>query len=534
MRQLFFVLALLFCTTLTWAAEKEIKSSIKEVTVFRSGAQVTRSAKASIPAGNSILKFTNISANINPQSIQLGAKGNFTLLSVTHQLNYFNEPAPKEQVEALQNERVKLNDQMLEEQAIVQVYSEEESMILANKMIGGQQNGVNIDDLKANADFYRTRLKDIKLTILEQNKKIIKLKEEIAKIDQQLNQLNASRKSGSTSEILVAVRAKTAVDASFLLNYLVYNANWTPSYDLRVDDIDKPVKLDYKANVAQSSGEDWNNVQLSLSTANPQNSGTRPVLNDWWLRFFELTPVATGRRRSLKKESMGESQIYLDGEAIELNEAMQTPSVEIFENTTSKTFKIEDPYDIPSNAKSHVVYIQQQKLPASYEYYAAPKLDPDVFLTALVTDWEQYDLLSGEANLFFEGTYVGKSLLNVDQTQDTLILSLGRDKNITVSREKQKDFSKKQFIGNKKTENIAWKISVRNKKKQAIKLVIEDQYPLSTSSEIEVKLESSKGAKVDEARGRLTWDINLKPGQKKDLEFKYSVKYPKHRQLVLE
>ena len=533
MKQFLSGLFAIFLATNINATEKEISSTITGVTVFRNGAQVTRTTKATIPAGNTILKFTGISANINPQSIQLGATGDFTILSVTHQLNYFKEPEPKEETEKLRSEREKLSEELNREQAILQVYAEEEAMILANKAIGGQQSGVNIEDLKANAAFYRSRLTDIKLSKLDQDKKIKTLTEAIQKIDQQLNQLSAQRKSISTSEVLVAVSSKNPVNANFELSYLAYNASWSPTYDLRVKDIDSPVMLDYKASVSQNSGEDWTNVKLHLSTGNPFVSGTRPVLSDWWLQFYDQYPVATGRQpRGLRMEKLKESQIYNDGVTVE--EEVMIPNVEVVDNTTTMEFQIEEKYDIPSNGKAYVVNIQQHSLPASYEYYVAPKLDRDAFLTALITDWEQYNLLSGMANLYFEGTYIGKSLLNVAETGDTLPISLGRDKNIIVERTREKQYSDKQFIGNKKTETIGWTIALRNKKKQQLKLVVEDQYPLSTNDEIEVKLEAHKGAKVDEASGKLTWELELKPGEEKELEFRYSVKYPKKRKLILE
>jgi uncharacterized protein (TIGR02231 family) len=177
---------------------------------------------------------------------------------------------------------------------------------------------------------------------------------------------------------------------------------------------------------------------------------------------------------------------------------------------------------------------KEHELPAYYEYYCAPKIELDAFLTAQVTDWEEFDLLTGEANLFFEGTFLGKSMLDVQVVKDTLDISLGRDKGIVVDRKKQKDYSEKQFIGNKKTDYRSWDIEIRNKKQQSVNLVIEDQFPLTTNSDVEIKQESSGGANLDKGIGILRWKMNLGKNESKKVNFKYSVKYPKKKSLLLD
>lgn len=206
----------------------------------------------------------------------------------------------------------------------------------------------------------------------------------------------------------------------------------------------------------------------------------------------------------------------------------------ISENATNISFDIKLPYTIPNDGKTYVVDVNQYDVPASYRYYCVPKIDPDAFLTAEITNWEELNLLSGEANLFFEGTFVGKSMLNPNRTEDTLFLSLGRDKSIVVDRTKQKDFNKRQFIGSNRLETRQFDIAVRNKKSQAINLTIEDQYPISTDKDIDISVETDKEAKKNTETGAITWDIALPPATEKKLLLKYEVKYPKNKALVLE
>ncbi len=204
------------------------------------------------------------------------------------------------------------------------------------------------------------------------------------------------------------------------------------------------------------------------------------------------------------------------------------------EGQTNLEFNIKIPYDIPSDNKQYTINIQDYSLPAHYEYYCAPKLDRDAFLIARITGWEDYNLLSGEINLFFEGTYVGKSQLNVRNTNDTLELSLGRDKGIVVTRVKMKDFTEEKTIGSNKRVTRAWEITVRNTKKQAIDLRLEDQLPVSMNKDIEVEPLDYSGGKYNKQTGLITWKQRIEPSAEKKLKVSFAVKYPKDQQIYIE
>lgn len=533
MNRILFVFAILLIVNILQAApiEKDVASAIQSVKVFRQGAQVVRTGKTSIPVGETVLKFTNLSPDLDPQSVQFKANGNFTVLAVSHQINYLKEIEKSEAYQKLVAERDALQGKIDREQINLQVLTEEENLILANKNVGGD-TGATVEKLKAIAEYYRSRLSEIKLKRLEINTSVKKLQEELAKVQRQINDMS-SRINQPTSEVLVKIQAKAATQGEFELGYLVRSAGWKPAYDVRVQDISSPVELAYKANVYQNSGEDWNKVQLSLSTGNPSRPGNVPDLQTWWLSYYE--PVVIYRN---KKQDMNVLQKQTAPQAYSQDEMRaaeaEVPEVEYIEGTTSFEFRIELPYDIPADGKQYTVSIDEYSIPAYYEYYAAPKLDPTAYLTAQLTNWEQYNLLNGEANLYFEGTYLGKSFLDVQSTQDTLTLSLGRDEGVVITRTKEAQTASNQFIGNKKTEVRGWNIELRNKKKQAINIVVEDQYPISTNDEIEVTLESAKNAEVDKDIGKLKWTLNIAPNQAEKLNFRYSVKLPKKKKVILE
>ena len=199
------------------------------------------------------------------------------------------------------------------------------------------------------------------------------------------------------------------------------------------------------------------------------------------------------------------------------------------ENQLNISFDIPILYDIMSNGKAHSVALKEIKLDASYKYYAAPRLDKDAFLLAQIEDYSKYNLLSGEANIIFEGMYVGKTNINANQTSDTLSLTMGRDKKINITREKVVDKSGTKFLSSYKEQTFTFDITVRNNKKEAVAIILKDQIPLSSDKEITVELVQSDKAKLNADTGILTWDLKLSPNETKKIRISYKVKYPKDK-----
>ena len=197
-------------------------------------------------------------------------------------------------------------------------------------------------------------------------------------------------------------------------------------------------------------------------------------------------------------------------------------------------FEIKVPYTIPSDNKPVVAEIGYYELPASYTYQSTPKIDKDAFLIAQVTDWEKLNLLEGEANVYFENTFIGKSIMNVTQQNDTLSFSLGRDKRIMIQRTKENEYTSRKFMGSNQTQSIAWKLSVRNTRPEPVTLTLYDQLPVSRNNNITVTAEEISGGSLDEAKGIITWQITLQPGEQRDVALRYKVKYPKGRNLIIE
>ncbi|MEO6631040.1 MAG: DUF4139 domain-containing protein, partial [Mucilaginibacter sp.] len=197
-------------------------------------------------------------------------------------------------------------------------------------------------------------------------------------------------------------------------------------------------------------------------------------------------------------------------------------------------FNIDNPYSIPTDGKQYLVEINQVEVKSGFQYYVAPKINTDVFLTAQLTDWNKYNFLSGEANLYFEGTFIGKSLIDVNNAADTLNLSLGTDKNIVVTRTLEKNLTQNQTFGSNKKETKSWIIGVKNRKNQKINLLVDDQVPVSQNSSIEVEVQQTSGAKPDALTGKVSWNFLLNSQEDKKVQLTYMVKYPKSQQVIVQ
>jgi uncharacterized protein (TIGR02231 family) len=207
--------------------------------------------------------------------------------------------------------------------------------------------------------------------------------------------------------------------------------------------------------------------------------------------------------------------------------------VSVTDNELNVTFDIDLPYDVPTNGKEQTATLKEYSINSLYKYYAVPKLDKDAYLLAEVPDWEKLNLLPGDANIIFEGTYVGKSFIDPASTLDTLSLTLGRDKRVVIKKEKLMDYSSTKFLGSNKLQKFTYELTVKNNKKDTVRMMLKDQYPLTMNKEIEVELLDDGGASVNSEIGVLTWKLQLAPGEVKKLRFSYSVKYPKDKVLNL-
>lgn len=520
----------IFCVLVVFATlpvaaqhEKKVDSRITQVTVFLNKAQVTREVKTRLAEGTTQLTIAGLSAQLDPGTIQVSGSGNFVLMGVTHQLNYLNELSTPTRLVTLNDSLRDLQRQVQFETAQKLILDKEEQMIIANQKIGGTDQNLPVNELKSMADFFRARLSEIAVAKLNLDEKIRMLNEKLSKVQQQIRVLNELH-ARNTSEIVISVSARASTDAELTIRYLAGNARWTPVYEVRGFNTTSPLILSYRANVYQATGEDWKNVKLTLSTANPSIGGVKPELQPWHLDFYQQP-----RPYQKARQVAGEAPAQALSEVTVQESSTIADYVQVTQEAMSTSFEIAIPYTVNSTNKPTTVDIARHELKSHFQYSAAPKLDPDAFLLAGTTGWAELNLLPGEANVFFEGTFVGKTVIDPRSVRDTLLFSLGRDQRIVVKRQRIRDYNAQAVIGLNQRESHGYEINVRNNKAEAITITVEDHIPVSRNSQIEVSLLDGGGAKFTPVDGRLVWEVTLKPNESKRLAYQFEVKYPKDK-----
>lgn len=541
-------LLLLLVTTFV-LAQKPIftTAKVQSATVYFNAAELSQTATATLPAGASEIVIKNVAVNLNENSVQIGAPSGVTVLSVQFTNNYISEyetdsksPALKivrDSIVLVQKEIQKVNNTINSENKTIQLLDK-------NQQISGVNSGLNVAELMKMVDYYKNKQIEIANNINTLSEKQQKLNETLRKLNNKL-EVNANKEEKTSSgKLILQVMNQNAGVIPFDISYLTNNATWTPFYDLRAESVTAPINMMYKAQVVQNTGIDWKKVKLTLSSGLPNQNNQAPILSSWFLAnqtYLEEVVVSGYASRSKRNQIQG-SVAKISKEQLSESIDMPSPVLEkssvsnyttVAENQLNVSFDIDIPYDILSNGKIHSVSLKEIKLPATYKYYAVPRVENEAFLLAEIADYSKYNLLRGEANIIFEGMYVGKTFIEPNQTSDTLNLSMGRDKKVSIKREKVADKSGTKFLSNKKEQTFTFDITVRNNKKEAVELLLKDQYPLSTNKEIEVELLQSDGAKINAETGILTWQLQLKPNENKKFRISYKVRYPKDQNLNL-
>lgn len=527
MKSIIIASALLIGATMLSAQPVEVRpnSTITHVTVFTGQAQITRSAKVNLSAGITQVVFDRVSPFINLNSIQVKTENNVSLMSVSHRNNYLADDNKPSFIVELEDTLSKLNNQM----ELLRIRSEgfklERDVLLANKQIGGENSGVKIDDLEDALVLYRKRSIEIGEELLKLDAQTNRLKGIHKKFKQQLD---AFLKNNSTIEVVITLKTLSAVNNTKIeWSYLVSNAGWTPFYDIRVKDTKSPMQLVSKAYITQNTMEDWNNVILKLSTTNPNETGIKPELFPIYLNVQQPVVLQEVTTRKQKAMLQGAAPVSAD-ESVNATLAYSDGVATADQTDINMEFNVTAAYTIPSDRNPHQVDLTVSNIAALYRYGAVPKLDKHAYVTATVSANEIGTLPAGEANVYFDGTFIGKTVLQ-QATDDSIRISLGRDKRIQIQRVQLKDFSTRSVTGSTKRELNTWEITVRNTLKEPVSIIIEDQIPVSNTKDIEVKLTNPGSASFDEATGKLTWEIKPEAEKSQTLRFSFEVRYPKDK-----
>jgi TonB-dependent SusC/RagA subfamily outer membrane receptor len=576
--------------------EKEISSSITKVTVYTQGAQIEREAAVSLQQGQMVLKLVGLSPYIKKESIRITGDGSYSLLNVQHQNDYINELDKNKEIESLKDKIEGLQFKIEDEGTWLKIIKDKLDFLNVNKEITGKEQALNPETFKTLNTIYGSNIESLNLELLKKQRLINDYQKETVKLNNQLNSLN-SKSDLPSGTIIITIDAKQTINSKIYLNYLVDNASWYPSYDIRFLGIDKPLTVTYKANINQNTGIDWKDVHLVLSTAKTNISAQIPEFATFYLQFYypEISQALQGkaagvqiiddsgspgadseiRIRGLSSINGNSEPIYVvdgvpqsnissinpnDIDKIEvLKDASSTaiygssgsngvvlvttkqnkekssiPLTITSKRETSNEYIVEAPQTIQSNDKSVSVSFKETDLNAKFEYQSIPSLSENVFLIGKIVDWYKAEFIDGEANVYLENSFVGKSLINAKQFKDTLEISFGTDNNLSIKRERLTEFTANQLIGSNRKETIGFKLTIRNNKKYPITTKIIDQIPISTTKDIQVETIDLSGGKMDADSGKVIWEITLNSNESKELIIKYSVKYPKDKKVIIE
>ena len=629
------MLACLMMAGLAMAAEKQT-ASIERVTVFANGAQVVRSKSVQVVAGEQVITFTGMSPYMDRKSMQLKARGKLTVLGVTHRTVH---PDSLEQmkrlhqaedaVKGIQRKIQQANDEK-------EVLASQLELVKTNCSVAGRTVATPLANIKELNNYYSQELLSLKKRTQDIDDELLKLNEELTKKQEVLDSISHIKLATAT-EVDVKVDAQQAGRADFDITYYVKNAGWFPSYDVRSDGTGQPLTLSYKANIYQNTKEEWKNVPVLLSSANPNRSNVAPQLKTYWLDYGLSAPVydvdiegntvsgkiidaddgtpivgasvvvkgthlgtvsdidgnysitlPQGSRQltfsyvgcvsqtrtvspgstlnvSLKEDNAALQEVVVVGygtskknrslkssaarlepmiqeDMMVMREAPAVPRMEESDVVAvaqqqaqfGYEFEIKQPLTLPDGGKTTTTEIARYQLPATYEYRGIPKIDKEAFLVADATDWQKLNLMEGEANIYFDNSFVGKSILDPNAASDTLHFSLGRDQSIRVQRTKVNESSTRRFFGSNQEQTLTWRITVKNTRSEAVNITVFDQTPVSRNTGIEVTVEELSGGQRDKDTGIVTWPLQLNAGEQRELVLQYKVKYPKNRRLNIE
>lgn len=549
---------------------QQVASTIDEVKLYLTAGQMSHQQSVRLMKGRNKLIFPGISAYADPQSIQFKASGAYRLVSVSTEMDFlaaeqFNPRISvlKDSLELLQDDLQLTTDQM-------DAYQAEKTLMNTNRDLGGESQNLTVQQIKEAGEYFRKRTLEINQELSKLRKKERLLVADLQNMRAQLVELNYNENQRS-NQVVILLDMDQATTMDTELKYLVTDCGWAPTYDLSAEDISGKINLKYKAQVYNNTGNDWTDVALTLSTADPQLSASHPQLSPWYLSENYAVSGAIGKKKYYAP--VQRQQDYRQGVVSNLNWAngrvydnyyesgsinqgfnksgyfdrsqaelgvrkdvnaqnVQMRSIDISELSTE--FEIKNTFSCPSDMKPYTVDVKDVDLDATFSHITVPKLDRSAFLMANIIGWQDLELIPGPTNVYFGGVYVGVSQIDTRNVSDTLSLSFGRDDKVTVMRKLKKEFSTKRVMGNYKRDSYMYEVAIRNNRSTPINIEIYDQVPISQSNQINVSEdEISNGEKNDET-GEVKWRVNVAASGVVSKEIGYTVKYPKNMRVEVQ
>lgn len=536
------------------AADLPADSRIAEVTVYPGSARVTREANLELSVGGHSVVFENIIPQLDENSLTVTGKGTADVkIFGAYVKREYSKAAADQRVQELKTLIEALGDQIQTENNAIEVLRKEGEFLDSVKLFSGQQIPKDlvtamppVENLDGIRKFLFERFSDV-----EKRKEAAQIKIRGLMKDKEVaqRQLNELRSSDNQQQRLLVVDLECAKAGKFTLDvsYLVQGAYWRAVYDARANYDQSEVELTSFGMIKQTTGEDWQDVQLTLSTAQPTVSGRMPYVEPWILQPFQpMTAEARGPGRMLMKQMAPPtaSGVAMQYDAYTLDEELagepeETEAALAYSQTEQKgisvVYKIARLVTIKSDGSENKYPVSVQILKANFEYSSYPRLKPSAYLGSRVVNSKDLQLLNGQVNLFLEGDYVGKSSIDHIGPGQEFDLYLGVDENVKVKREQVSRNVDDVLIGGFKSPNrtttFRYKLTVENYKNKDIAVHLFEAVPVSQNDRIKVKTsdvsEKPKDINWKDREGVWRWEFSLKPKEKKEIFYTFSVEHPR-------
>jgi len=509
---------------------QEIKKEIdvKQATVFLQGAKVFGSTNVTLQKGRNTVKIINLPNDLDENTYKINLEKNTTLLSITPQSNYLKNDELTDGEKKLDDERKKIQRQVNLLNIQIKNLTGEQNIINDNLKVSTNDKSTPQEQLIKLTEFYRKRMLEIDNQVFLLTEQKTTLDESIAKINKQFSE-EQTHKTQNRKELILEILAENEMNLNLGLSYIVSNAGWVPSYDLRALSTKKPLEIVYKGKIYQKTGQDWNNLKLFVSTYRPSYNQNRPILSPLYVAEYTAynnEDAKVGYMQKAKAEMSNSYQMRA-----EIAAPSQIPVATVSDNQMNILYELNYNQTIVSQEKEQYVILDKKNVEANYKYHTVPKLNNQVFLMAFVKNWQNLNLISGEANIYFEDNYIGKTNITSNYVKDEFPIPLGVDERIVVKRIKIEDKTAQKSFNSNKWETESYEISIRNNTKENIELEVLDQIPLSENQKITVKTLNIGDGDLDTKTGSILWNRKINSGASEKINFSYEVKYPKEMQI---
>ena len=532
----------------SWAANVDATSTIDTVTVYPDGATVTRVMSLDLASGDSTLVARDFPLSLDPSSLRVEGEAGAKLTIGTIDARPpkaappVNLPELDKRIEALKDQRADLQgaiDSAAARRKFAQHFAETSPAGLGDK---GEARPITE---------WRAAFAAVGEEIATADTAIRDATRKQRELDRQIAQLEAERsaKPPSKLEVRIDVASAAATKATLRVTYAVRNARWVPLYHARLDtgakDRKPQLELVRRAEVTQSTGEDWSNVTLGVSTVRISRGGSAPELNPLVAQYPQVPkPLALGTASDLARPAPMTRQAQSPAmakiaEAAEPRQSADEQQAVAEISDFQATFKIPGRVSLGAAEGAKSLRIASVNVPADLSVRAAPVLDPTAFLEASFKQADDTTLLPGKVAIYRDGVFVGRGKITASAKDDIVRLGFGADDKVRIERAvlKRNEGSAGLLVTTSKTDERAFKTTIRNGHDFPIKVAIEDQLPVSENEEIVVEMLPSStqptATNIRDKRGVLQWSFDAKPGEVRDINFAWRIRWPKDKSMVI-